>query len=66
MTVIMVVMMVVIATLVLVMMAAMILRGTIMRRVIVPIALRGVRMTATGIGASFGIERRFDFDHAGP
>jgi hypothetical protein len=28
-------------------------------------ALRRVRMAAAGIGAAFGIERRFDLDYAG-
>jgi hypothetical protein len=39
----------------------------IMLRVVVVVrtAFRGVRMAAAGIGAAFGIERRFDLDHAG-
>jgi hypothetical protein len=37
-----------------------------MRRVGVRIALGHVRMTAAGIGAAFGIERRLDLDHARP
>jgi hypothetical protein len=30
------------------------------------IGFRRVHMAAAGIGAAFGIERRFDLDHAGP
>jgi hypothetical protein len=37
----------------------------IMRHVAVRVGFAGVGMTAAGIGAAFGIERRFDFDHAG-
>jgi hypothetical protein len=37
-----------------------------MRRVAVRIAFRDVSMAAAGIGAAFGIEWRFDLDHAGP
>jgi len=37
----------------------------IMRRVVLRIAFRRVGMAATGIGTAFGIERRFDLDHAG-
>jgi hypothetical protein len=36
----------------------------IVRRVAGRVAF-GVRVTAAGIGAAFGIERRFDLDHAG-
>jgi hypothetical protein len=38
----------------------------IMRRVVVQAAFSGVGMAAAGIGAAFGIERRFDLDHARP
>ena len=36
----------------------------IVRRVVVRVAFAGVGVAATGIGAAFGIERRFDLDHA--
>jgi hypothetical protein len=59
----MAVMMLVIAMLV-VMMAAMIVRGMIMPGVGLRRAIRRMGMTAAGIGAALGIERRFDLDHA--
>jgi len=53
-------------TVAMVMTIAMIVRGMIMRRMVVRIGLRRrMRMAAAGIGAAFGIERRFDLDHAG-
>jgi hypothetical protein len=38
--------------------------GMTMRRVVVRLAFRRVGVAAFGIGAAFGIERRFDLDHA--
>jgi hypothetical protein len=38
----------------------------IMRRVVLQAAFSGLGMAAAGIGAAFGIERRFDLDHARP
>jgi len=36
----------------------------IMPRVVVRIAFRRLRVAAAGIGTAFGVERRFDLDHA--
>jgi hypothetical protein len=44
-------------------MACMIM-GVTMRRMVVRRTFRRVRVAAFGIGAAFGIERRFDLDHA--
>jgi hypothetical protein len=38
--------------------------GMAMRRVVVRLMVRRMGVTAFGIGAAFGIERRFDLDHA--
>jgi hypothetical protein len=62
---IMVAMLVMVMT-VIVMMVAMIMRRATMRRVVVRIALGHMRVAAAGIGATFGIERRLDLDHARP
>src|ERR1700731_2177404 len=62
----MAVMMGMIAMLVMVMLvAAMIMGRAIMRRAGKRIAFRRMHMVP-GIGAAFGIERRFDLDHARP
>jgi hypothetical protein len=45
-------------------MACMIV-GLTMRRVVVRLTVRRVRVASFGIGAAFGIEWRFDLDHAG-
>jgi hypothetical protein len=42
---------------------ACVIMGMIMRRVVVRLACRCVRVATIGIGATFGIERRFDLDH---
>jgi hypothetical protein len=44
--------------------AFMIMASMIMRRVVVRLIVRRVRVAAFGIGAAFGIEGRFDLDHA--
>jgi hypothetical protein len=46
------------------MIVACMIMGVTMRGVVVRLAVRGVRVAAFGIGAAFGIERRFDLDHA--
>jgi hypothetical protein len=63
MTGVMVVVVVVTMVMTCVIMARMIM-GMTMRRVIVRQAFGRVRVAAFGIGAAFGIERRFDLDHA--
>jgi hypothetical protein len=56
-------MMVIVVVMAFVIMAGVIM-GMIMRRVVVRFAFRCVRVATLGISATFGIEWRFDLDHA--
>jgi hypothetical protein len=58
------VMVIVVMMVVMIMRCGVIVQRMIVRRVAVRLACQGMRMTIAGIGATFGIERRLDFDHA--